>query len=165
MQTVTKTFNIYEFDELATGIQEELIKKEEENLRQTEIEDFLPEEMEVLAIQLLEENFEEKAVYQRVYYSLAYCQGDGAMIEFDLMYHNKPLQIRRCDHFYCHERSFEILGSDKLTDEQHEQLKEKIIDMNKKLAQYGYEFIEEDRTKQAIDQLKNCMFYENGDIY
>ena len=165
MQTVTKTFNIYEFDELATGIQEELIKKEEENLRQAEIEDFLPEEMEVLAIQLLEENFEGKAVYQRVYYSLAYCQGDGAMIEFDLMYHNKPLQIRRCDRFYRHERSFEILGSDKLTDEQHEQLKEKIIDMNKKLTQYGYEFIEEDRTEQAIDQLKNCMFYENGDIY
>ena len=75
---------IYEFDELSSLIQEALIKKEEENIRQCDIENFLEEEMNNLSELLLEENFGEKAVLKDVYYSLSYCQGDGAMIEFDL---------------------------------------------------------------------------------
>ena len=165
MKTITKTFNIYDFDELSKEIQEKLIKKEEKGIRENEVDEFLEEEMEQLAIQLLEENFEEKAVFQDVYYSLSYCQGDGAMIEFDLNYCGKDVKIRHNPYcHYYHERSFEII-SDNLTENQENTLKEKIIKINTQLAKYGYEFIEEDRTEQAIEQLKDCMFYENGEIY
>lgn len=165
MKTITKTFDIYEFDELPQDIRQKVIEKEAENIREADIEDFLKEEMEFLATQLLEENFEEKAVFQGVYYSLSYCQGDGAMIEFDLNYCGKNVEIRHNPYcHYYHERSFEII-SDNLTENQENRLKEKIIKINKQLADYGYQFIEEDRTEQAIEQLKDCMFYENGDIY
>lgn len=165
MKTITKTYNIYEFDELPQDIRQKVIEREEKNIRELEIEDFLKEEMEFLAIQLLEENFEEKAVFQVVYYSLDYCQGDGAMIEFDLKYCGKDVEIRHNPYcHYYHERSFEII-SDNLTEKQENRLKEKIIKINKQLADYGYQFIEEDRTAQAIEQLKNCMFYENGEVY
>lgn len=164
MKTITKTFNIYDFDELSPAIQEELIKKEEENIRQADIEDFLEEEMNNLAELLLEENFGEKAILRNVYYDLGYYQGCGAMIEFDLNYCGKDVEIKHNGGHYYHERSFEII-SDNLTENQENTLKEKIIKINKKLAKYGYQYIEEDRTEQAIEQLKDCMFYENGEIY
>lgn len=166
MQTITKTFNVYNFDELSKEMQEELIKKEEENIKQVEIDEFLKEEMEQLAIQLLEENFGENAIFKDVYYSLCYCQGDGAMIEFDLKYYNKNIEIRHNNGHYYHERSFIIDDTcNELTHKQYEQLKNKIIRINVELKEYGYQYIEEDRTEQAIEQLKDCMFYENGEIY
>ena len=168
MQTVTKTFNIYEFEELKTEIQQALIENEARGIREIEIDEFLEEFLQNMAVNLLEENFEEKAVFQDVHYSLSYCQGDGAMIEFDLSYCNKNVQIRHNGGMYYHERSFVIKEVDfdkKLTDKQYNQLKNKIIGINEQLTRYGYLFIEEDRTEQAIEQLKDCMFYENGDIY
>lgn len=167
MKTITKTYNIYEFGELSQDIRKKVIEREAENIREADIENFLKEEMEFLAIQLLEENFEEKAVFQGVYYSLSYCQGDGAMIEYDLKYCNKNVKIRHDKGHYYHENSFDILEEygEELTEKQYKQLQEKIYNINKQLTKYGYEFIEEDRTEQAIEQLKNCMFYENGDIY
>ena len=167
METITKTFNIYNFNELSKEVREKVIKRETEGIKELEIEDFLKEEMEFYAQQLLEENFGDKAVFQNVYYSLSYCQGDGAMIEFDLVYYGKNLSIKHDKYcHYYHENSFEVIENDKeLTDKQYEKLKEKIYNINKELEKLGYEFIEEDRTSQAIEQLKNCMFYENGDIY
>lgn len=166
MQTITKTFNIYEFDELSPAIQEELIKKEEENIRQEDIDVFLEDEMSNLAELLLEENFGEKAILKGVYYDLGYYQGCGAMIEFDLNYCGKDVEIRHNGGDYYHERSFEIIAIDKeLTELQYKTLKEKIIKINEQLTKYGYQYMEENRTEQAIEQLKDCMFYENGDIY
>lgn len=167
METITKTFNVYNFNELSKEVQKKVIEREEKEIRELEIEDFLKEEMEFYAQQLLEENFGDKAVFQNVYYSLSYCQGDGAMIEFDLVYYGKNLSIKHDKYcHYYHENSFEVIENDKeLTELQYNTLKEKIIKINKQLAEYGYQFIEEDRTSQAIEQLKNCMFYGNGDIY
>lgn len=167
MKTITKTFNIYNFDELSKEVQEKVIKKEVEDIKELEIEDFLKEEMEFYAQQLLEENFGDKATYKRVLYDLSYCQGSGAMIEFDLIYYGKSLSIKHDNYcHYYHANSFEIVELDKeLTKKQYENLKEKIYNINKELEKLGYEFIEEDRTSQAIEQLKDCMFYENGDVY
>ena len=164
MKTITKTFNIYDFDELSPEIQEELIKKEAEGIRQVEVDEFLEEEMNNLAEMLLEENFGEKAIFKNVYYDLGYYQGCGAMIEFDLNYCGKDVEIKHDDGDYYHERSFEII-SDNLTENQENALKEKIIKINEQLTKYGYQYMEEDRTEQAIEQLKDCMFYENGEIY
>lgn len=166
METITKTFNIYSFDELSKEIQEEVIKREEEGIRENDIETFLEEEMYNIAELLLAETFNGKAILKDVLYSLNYCQGDGAMIEFDLEIYNKTLNIRNFGR-YCHEYSFEIINESEehLTDEQYNNIYDKIISINKKLKNYGYQFIEEDRTEQALEQLKDCMFYENGEVY
>lgn len=167
MKTITKTFNVYNFNELSKEVQKKVIEREAESLRDLEIEDFLKEEMEFYAQQLLEENFGDKANYKNVYYGLNYRQGDGAMIEFGLTYYGKNLIIQHDSNcYYYHANSFEIVELDKeLTQKQHDELCEKIYNINKKLEKLGYEFIEEDRTDAAIEQLKDCMFYENGEIY
>lgn len=167
MQTITKTFNIYDFDELSKEIQEKLIRKEAEGIREIEIEDFLQEEMEQFAITLLEEKFEDKAIFKNVYYSLPYSQGDGAMIEFELTYCGKNVEVIHDPYcHYYHANSFQVVEKDKeLTELQYNTLKEKIYNINKELEKFGYQFIEGDRTEQAIEQLKDCMFYEDGKIY
>ena len=67
METITKTYNIYKFDELPKEVQKKVIERETESLRDLEIEDFLKEEMEFYAQQLLEENFGDKAIFKNVY--------------------------------------------------------------------------------------------------
>lgn len=167
MKTITKTFNVYNFNELSKEVQKKVIEREAERIKELEIEDFLKEEIEFYSQQLLEENFGDKAKYTNVYYDLDYCQGSGAMIEFELTYYGKNLIIQHNPYcHYYHANSFEVIENDKeLTDKQCENLKEKIYNINKELEKLGYEFIEEDRTDAAIDELKNCLFYENGDIY
>lgn len=169
MQTITKTFNIYNFDELPQDIKEQLIKKECEILTEEYCDYYLKEDMEEEARELIKENFGEKAVFRRVYYSLSCCQGDGAMIEFDLNYCGKNLEIRHNSYcHYYHENSFKIVEvdfDDELTHKQYQTLKEKIIKINEQLTKRGYSFIEYDRTEEAIEQLNNYEFYKNGDIY
>ena len=80
MQTITKTYNIYNFDELSEEIQEQLVKKEAEILTENYCDYCLEEDMEEEAKELIGKAFGNKAVFQNVYYSLSYCQGDGAMI-------------------------------------------------------------------------------------
>lgn len=167
METITKTFNIYNFNELSKEVQEKVIKKEAEGIKELEIEDFLKDEMEFYAEQLLSENFGDKAIFKKVYYDLSYCQGSGAMIEFNLTYRGKTLEIRHDGWHYSHANAFEIISESgkELTEKQYKTLREKIYNINKELEKLGYDFIEEDRTNQAMEQLKDCLFYENGDIY
>lgn len=169
MKIVTKTFDIYKFDELSQDIKEQLIKKECEILTENYCDYYLEEDIAEEAKELIKKAFGEKAVFQAVHYSLGYCQGDGAMIEFDLNYCGKNVEIRHNSfcHYY-HENSFKIVEvdfDDELTHKQYQTLKEKIININKQLTKYGYSFIEYDRTKEAIEQLNNYEFYKNGDIY
>lgn len=65
MKTITKTYNIYKFEELPKVIQEKLIQDEEENIRQADVEWFLADEMGERAIHLLKENFGERAVFKK----------------------------------------------------------------------------------------------------
>lgn len=167
MKIVTKTFDIYNFDELSQDIKEQLIKKECEILTENYCDFYLEEDMEEEAKELIKKAFGEKAVFQAVRYSLSYCQGDGAMIEFNLKYYNKSIKIRHGGGHYCHENSFDILEEygEELTEKQYRQLHKKIYNINKQLTKSGYSFIEYDRTEEAIEQLSNYEFYENGDIY
>ena len=87
MKEVTKKYNVYEFNELDKEIQERLIAEEIESIKDEYCDLFLYEDMEQKARELLRENFGDKAEIDAIYYSLSYCQGDGAMIQFTLNYY------------------------------------------------------------------------------
>lgn len=82
MRTIEKT--IYDFDELDKEIQEKLIKKEKEYCFNDYIETFFQDDMEHKAQELVDDYFGSDTDFIQTYYSLSYCQGDGAMIEFDI---------------------------------------------------------------------------------
>lgn len=158
------TQKVYEFHELDKNIQEKLIEKEKEYQKEAFCEDFLLEEMQEKAKILLQQYFGKNATFKNVYYSLNYCQGDGAMIEFELTYYNKPVTIKQYGHYY-HEKSFQICSYE-LTEKQEKQLKEKIYNMNYELMKYGYELIEQEYSEDdIIEILSENEYFIDGTIY
>lgn len=165
MKTITKQVNIYEFEELKKEIQDKLIEEERENQKDIYCEDCLSDDMKLKAIELLKKYFNNKATFKNVYYDLSYCQGSGAMIEFNLTYYNKPVEIKH-NGFYYNERSFSI-NSYELTEKQEKQLKNKIIKINEDLVKAGYSYIEyfyEMPDFEIINILSNFNYLENGKI-
>lgn len=82
MRKIEKT--IYKFDELDKDIQEKLIKEEKEYCFNSYMENFFQDDMEHKAQELVDDYFGSDADFIQTYYSLSYCQGDGAMIEFNI---------------------------------------------------------------------------------
>ena len=82
MRKIEKT--IYNFDELDKDIQEKLIKEEKEYCFNAYMENFFQDDMEHKAEELVDDYFGSDTDFIQTYYSLSYCQGDGAMIEFDI---------------------------------------------------------------------------------
>lgn len=128
MRKIEKT--IYTFNELDKEIQEELIKNEKESCFNDYMEFLFQDDMEHKAEELVDDYFGIDADFIQTYYSLSYCQGDGAMIGFDIDIkdlNNKykvftddeieflkqkdvinTIRVRHNDNFYYHEYTFSI---------------------------------------------------------
>lgn len=165
MKKIIKEIEVFDFDELNKEIQEKLIKEKKEHMVDSYAECFLLEDMEEKAKELLQKYFKNNAEFKKVQYSLNWCQGDGAMIEFDLIYYNKPVKIRHHG-YYSHQNSF-IIDSYDLTEKQEKQLKSKIYNMNDELATFGYESLEYyfNADEEAKEALQNYTFLKDGTIY
>lgn len=129
MRTIEQT--IYNFDELEEETRKRLIEEATEEEKELYCNTQLNEDMQAEAEALLERYF-LKATLKYIYYSLTYCQGDGAMIAFEvpieaineiapeeLRFTQKELEdFKTCDNTikilhdngcrYYHERSFII---------------------------------------------------------
>ena len=164
MKKIIKEYNIYSYDELDENIKNELLEKEQEYQKEAYIESFLYNDMEDKAQELLKTYFKDKAELKNIYYDLSYCQGSGAMIEFDLYYYNKLVHIKQHGHYY-HELSF-IIDSYELTEKQEEQLKEKIHTMNKEFSKYGFSLIEEEPDKDfCLELLREKDYLKSGEVF
>ena len=75
---------LYKFKELEKDIQEKIIKETTEDERNFYCETMLEMDMTEEANDLLKKYFNIDHGCDKVYYSLGYCQGDGAMIEFTI---------------------------------------------------------------------------------
>lgn len=165
MRTETKTIKIYNFDELSEDVKRKLIEKEIEYQHEAYCEDCLESDMKYYANELLKKYFKEnKAELKNVYYSLSYCQGDGAMFEFDLYYYNKHVQIQHYGHYY-HKYMF-IVDDYELTEKQEKQLKEKVLKMFEEFENYGWNLVDYRITEaEAIEILQENEYLEDGTIY
>ena len=165
MEVITKKYNVYNFNELSKEIQEKLIKKEIQEQNEFYIDNFLIEDMQEAAKELLQKYFKNnKTEFKAVCYDLSYSQGHGAMIEFNLYYYNKYVKIKHYGH-YEHERSFTIDSWD-LTEKQEKQLYNKIVMMNKELVKIGDDLIQYTiSTDEAIDFLSESKYLKDGTIF
>lgn len=166
MKEITKTIKVYDFEELSEKIQKKLIEEEKENIFESYLEWELYEDLTELAKEILQQHFGEKAIFNKIYYNLSYCQGDGAMIEFELEYYGKLQTIKQCGR-YTHSRSFSING-DFLGEKREKQLKEKIVEMNEDFTEKAYSYVEIDNiidNENAIENLKQYQYTENGNIF
>ena len=83
MEIITKKYEVYKFEELDKEVQEKLLEEQAKNECELYYEYCLSDDMENIAQELLQEYF-QGAVFDKVYYDLSYCQGDGAQINFDI---------------------------------------------------------------------------------
>lgn len=165
MRTETQTIKIYNFDELSEDIRQKLIEKEIEYQHELYCEDCLESDMRYKANELLKKYFKNNnAELKDVYYSLSYCQGDGAMFEFDLYYYNKHVSIKHYGYYY-HMYSFTV-DTWELTEKQEKQLKEKVLKMFEEFEDYGWDLVDYRITEaEAIEILQENEYLEDGTIY
>ena len=169
METVTKKYTIYNFDELNEKIKQYLIEKETQEQFELYCDTCLYSDMREKAAELLQKYFGNKAELKDVYYSLSYCQGDGAMFEFDGYYYNKYFKVKHNGHYY-HMYSYTIdditTYGEYLTDKQAEKLKNKIEKMFGEFEAYGWKCIDyritEDEAKNFLREFK---YLENGEVF
>lgn len=107
---------IYTFDELS----EEAKQKAIENYRDNDEMEWLPDDMQWKLDELLEEVKNLTTHSSKIFYSLTYCQGDGAMFEFDgeytyrkKTYYIKVRQSGNYYHKYSHTWYFQDLENTK----------------------------------------------------
>ena len=164
MQLISKVYEVYNFEELSEEVQNKLIEQEKENIYNNYMDLCLYDDMTFKAEELLQKYFGDKATLNHVYYSLSYCQGDGAMIEFELYYYNKLVKIHQSG-FYYHSRSFTI-DTYELTEKQEEQLYNKIVKMNEELESYGWQLVGwEPEEAEAKENLKENKYLQDGTIF
>lgn len=120
---------VYNFDELNDDIKEKLIEERKQGEFDCYMEFEFHEDMRLFAQDLVTDFFSKASIFDNTYYSLSYCQGDGAMIEFttytsvinevlkgSLTYeevkmiesYGDTIKVRHNKGHYYHERSFII---------------------------------------------------------
>lgn len=167
MREITKTFKVYRFEELKEEVKEKVKEKIKREIEEDFCEFALYDVMWDRANELLKENFGEKAKIIDIFYDLDYSQGSGAMIAFELNYYNIDIVIEHRGNYY-HEYTFYLKYNDYeyLGEKREKQLEKKIIEMNKKLKNFGYNLIENCINEENVeDILKMNEYFENGDIY
>jgi hypothetical protein len=148
----TKTYTIYEYDELTPKAQE---KARDWYIQENDYP-FLSEYMSERAEELLLDAGFDALNIQNVFCSLSYCQGDGAMVEFNGSYDNKYIvAVKHSGHYY-HERSTSItienIENDEDADaETYEDITENVlVPLFKQLARDGYAYIDSENEQENV---------------
>jgi hypothetical protein len=156
----TKTYNIYTLDELDDKAKE----KARDWWKQGNDYPFLTEAMTEHALDLLAEN-DIKTDDVKVYYSLAYCQGDGAMIEMSGTWGKFNFKVKQSGHYYHYnsknielwDESGEVsLDADK---KDYCEFNDLYVDICQKLTSYGYDYMEEEDKDEYIDDAMQANEY------
>lgn len=156
MKTVTRKYQVFTFNELSEDAQTKAIEKERESENEC-LGDWLPNDMQEKCNELLKKH--EIEGEPRVYYSLSYCQGDGAMFEGSFYWKGFSIVIKH-EGRYNHENSKSIDmvkplddgGEEVSTDEEDEEFNKLYVSICKELAQWGYDLIESATSDEAIKE-------------
>ncbi len=168
MRTVSKT--IYKFDEL----NDEAKQKAIEWYREGDDMPFLSDDMNEYLGELLEEyKFKNDGV--RLFYSLSYSQGDGAMFTGEISWKGYTFTIEHYGHYY-HENSKQITEitrnngneiTDKTWSKMFNEFESVYVEICKKVRDYGYSIIEDAQSDETIAEnieANEYEFNEDGSI-
>jgi len=167
---IKKEITLYTFSELSKEVQKKVIRRFQDN----EEHYFLDENMREYLKELLEENkIEGKA---KIYYSLSYCQGDGAMFEGDFVWNGYNIPVKHSGHYYHYNSKSigEITTADgeeiedsKKYQEIEKEFNDLYVEICQKLAKWGYSCIEADLEESNIIEnieANEYTFREDGTI-
>ena len=169
MRSFTTEHIVYSFDELSAEVQSKVI----EEFQQREFEygfEWLTVDMQYKLEELLKQNGIKKSEV-KVFYSLSYCQGDGAMFEGWIQYKSWGINIKHSGRYYHHNSKTFTIESVNTGSEAPQKIYEEFnnlyVDICKELERYGYNAIEAATTEEAIKELissNEYEFYTNGTL-
>lgn len=161
-----KTITLYSFDELSKEVQAKVLQ----NFRDDDECEYLPDDMQYYFEELAREN-NINVINSKIYYSLSYCQGDGAMFEGYFQWRGYNVNIKHAGRYY-HYNSKDITitddeGNDIDDGQIYEEFNTLYVSICKELARYGYDCIKSHNSDEnLIDmiQANNYLFTNKGVI-
>lgn len=161
MRTYTTTHTVYDFKELDEKAKQKAI----EFFREGEDFPMLSEEMQYWLESLLKKYKITYNKLPKVYYSLGYCQGDGAMFEGEIFWKSYTISVKQSGMYY-HYNSKEFIDfrstkTDKeANDKAYDDFNRLYVYISKRLAEYGYKIIEETISDESITDMIISNGYE-----
>ena len=159
---ITKQINLYTYDELNEKAKEKALN----DFRENRDYPFLNDEMTCKAKELLKEYNIDIVKDFKVFYSLSYCQGDGAMFQGWFKFNDVDIFIKQRGLYY-HSNSKELqfynIEGKEIDDENNFNTIYKEI--CKELEKYGYSCIESEQEKAYIENIfieEEYYFLSNG---
>jgi hypothetical protein len=155
MRTIKQ--KIYTFDELSKEVQERVIDEWRINDDLAE----LPDELDFKLDLLLASNnitFEQEP---KIYYSLNYCQGDGAMFEGAFTWQGRYVaHIKQSGHYYHYNsKDIELLTveGNGVSLQKQEEFNNLYVEICRELEKYGYAVIENAQDAETLPKLSGQM--------
>lgn len=150
MQTITNVYNIYTLDELTDKAKE----KARDWYKNGNEYYFLSDSMNEHAGELLKKAKINTDDF-KVYYSLSYSQGDGAMLEIKGTWKSYNVNVKQSGHYYHYNSKHIDLESAKTgkdaSSKVYEEFNDLYVDLCKSLAKYGYECIDYENSDESVD--------------
>lgn len=142
MKKITKEYNLYTINELSKEAQEKALNK---HIKGNDYP-FLYEDMKYYLETLLEQKKIKETGETKVYYSLSYSQGEGAMFTGSFEWNGYNVVIKHSGYYY-HYNSKDIIITDEEgnyvdTDEPKEAFNDIYVSICKDLETHGYGIIE-----------------------
>lgn len=148
-----KTYTIYEYDEL----DEKAKEKARDWYKQINDYPWLCEAMTERATELLETAGFDSLTIKEVFYSLSWCQGDGAMVAFTGTYklNGKDWYVtcKHAGHYYHYnstDYTIEDDNGDDANSDTYKTIKEICVELFQALARYGYDYIEYEDDEENV---------------
>jgi hypothetical protein len=145
MRTFTTEHTVYNFNELSKEAQAVAIEKQREFENEV-MNDWLSDDLAYKLEELLKQH-KMKCDDPKIYYSLNYCQGDGAMFEGTIYWKSWKVEARQSGHYYHYNsKTFWNTESVKtgrdMPDETAKIFNDEYVAICQELEKYGYDCIE-----------------------
>lgn len=171
MRKYTTEFTVYTYDELSAEAKEKALEGERKFVNDT-INDFLPDDLDYKLEELLDANKIKFDDSPKIYYSLNYSQGDGAMFEGKVYWRGYVVEIRQNGHYYHYNsKTFWNFTSVKTgkdaSDKAFKEFNALYVSICKDLAAYGYDCIDAALSDEnLIENIKanDYEYFANGEM-
>jgi hypothetical protein len=162
MRTYTTTHTVYTFDELNDAAKEKALEQMRTSEWEIGLESWLSDFMNESLAELLTK-YKMKCDDAKVYYSLGYSQGDGAMFEGTVIWRHYEATIRHQGMYYHYNsKDIELLtkAGNGVSLQLQEQFNNIYVELCQELEKAGYAAIEAAMTDEALADTIRANEYE-----
>ena len=151
MKILIKNYELYTYDELSPEAKEKAL----EDYRNGNEYYFLSEDLEYKLQELLKDN-KITSDDAKVYYSLSWNQGDGAMFEGNCFWKSYIIKIKQSGHYYNYNSKTYTITSVKTgkeaSDTVYQDFEKIYLDICSELEKAGYAYIEYEDSEEAFKE-------------